>query len=575
MTQPLIINNFDQAIADSPHKGFGLMSRVDIEGYPGAVKVGKQVISVFVDSTTSTFTADAGTDVCTGASFTTNANREAVAVYLTTTGTLPAGLSTGTVYFVIQVSAPAGTFKLATTITNAEGSTAINITDAGSGTHTVQTVDPGTINHIVRDERTNDDFLQDSNGRVWFYDGAIAFLLHDSTLDAGTGSFTSASGNGIVLYKQNDGGTTHYLISFRNNLMDIINVYGSSNRKTPSWTNAWDFGGTSSDSAMNTGAGVNNTHYAIVGQDDIVYFCDARYVGSIKEASGQVFDPSTSSTYTGNDQALDLPPNEIAQHLEELGVNLLIAGNKTNKIYLWNRTDDTFSLPLAVPEKSIKKLKNIGGLVYILAGSWGNVYITQGTYVQHFKKIPQHLTNNGTTDTSSQITWGGIESLNGALLFGMSVQTSGNSGAYLLYPDGRLVIDQIPSTGSGNVTAFSVPNNFYLMGYSGGADTHDTNRYTALEGVVQSGFFRVATITEKATYSTLEVILAKPSSAGNVKIGYRQDITSAFINIDTFTADGSSITFKNDQIGLTDIENIQIQAELDDDVELVEIRLLS
>ena len=157
---------------------------------------------------------------------------------------------------------------------------------------------------------------------------------------------------------------------------------------------------------------------------------------------------------------------------------------------------------MSVPERQVFRLKNIGELVYILAGTWGNVYITQGTYVRHFKKIPEQLTNNGTSVLANPITWGGIDAVNGALLFGMGVQTSGNSGAYLLYPDGRLIIDQIPSTGSTNVTAFEVTNNFYYMGYSGGGDSHDTDRYSNLEAVVQSPFYRVATKTENGDCTT-------------------------------------------------------------------------
>jgi hypothetical protein len=84
-----------------------------------------------------TFTADAGTDVCT---YTSTANSPSniltgTRVRLTTTTTLPSGLATGTDYYVIVVST--GTFQLATSYANAIAGTAINITDAGTGTHTI------------------------------------------------------------------------------------------------------------------------------------------------------------------------------------------------------------------------------------------------------------------------------------------------------------------------------------------------------------------------------------------------------------------------------------------------------
>lgn len=84
-----------------------------------------------------TFTADAGTDVCT---WTSTANIPSnvltgTRVRLTTTTTLPAGLATATDYYVIRLSDT--TFSLATSYANAVAGTAINITDAGTGTHTV------------------------------------------------------------------------------------------------------------------------------------------------------------------------------------------------------------------------------------------------------------------------------------------------------------------------------------------------------------------------------------------------------------------------------------------------------
>ena len=67
-------------------------------------------------------------------------------VYLTTTGTLPTGLSTGTLYYVI--SATTDTFKLSTSY----GGAAVNITAAaGGGTHTIKGAQAFYIEDIVPD----------------------------------------------------------------------------------------------------------------------------------------------------------------------------------------------------------------------------------------------------------------------------------------------------------------------------------------------------------------------------------------------------------------------------------------
>ena len=80
----------------------------------------------------ATFTADASTEVCTAAA---HGMKTGLIVRVSTTTTLPAGLSGATDYFVIYVSAD--TFKLATSLANAQAGTAIDITSAGTGTHTI------------------------------------------------------------------------------------------------------------------------------------------------------------------------------------------------------------------------------------------------------------------------------------------------------------------------------------------------------------------------------------------------------------------------------------------------------
>jgi len=85
----------------------------------------------------ATFTADAGTDVCTYTSTTSIPSNilTGTRVRLTTTTTLPAGLATATDYYVIKDSD--STFKLATSYADAIAGTQIDITTTGTGTHTI------------------------------------------------------------------------------------------------------------------------------------------------------------------------------------------------------------------------------------------------------------------------------------------------------------------------------------------------------------------------------------------------------------------------------------------------------
>lgn len=84
-------------------------------------------------SGSSAFTADASTDVITYTD--SAAPRSYAQVQLTTTGTLPGNLALLTTYWLIRTGS--GTAKLATSLANAIAGTARDITDAGTGTHTL------------------------------------------------------------------------------------------------------------------------------------------------------------------------------------------------------------------------------------------------------------------------------------------------------------------------------------------------------------------------------------------------------------------------------------------------------
>jgi hypothetical protein len=121
-------------------------------------------------------------------------------VRLTTTGTLPAGLATATTYYAIRNGA--GLVQLATSFANACAGTAIDVTDAGSGTHTLTPYDQPryTANgSFLSSERQGDiveKFLGAMAGRAaqvsatwWIFAGgyeAPTVTLDESELVAGT-----------------------------------------------------------------------------------------------------------------------------------------------------------------------------------------------------------------------------------------------------------------------------------------------------------------------------------------------------------------------------------------------------
>ena len=116
----------------------GTLALVDVVGFVRVTSVTTTTAQSVTNtlSQSDTFTADAGTDVITFTSTASNPSNllTGTRMRLTTTTTLPAGLATATDYYSIRVSDSTG--KLATSYANAIAGTAINITDAGTGTHT-------------------------------------------------------------------------------------------------------------------------------------------------------------------------------------------------------------------------------------------------------------------------------------------------------------------------------------------------------------------------------------------------------------------------------------------------------
>ena len=122
---------------------------LDVIGYyrvTSVTTITAQATTNTISTRTATFTADASTDIMTYTSVTSLPSNllTGTRVRCTTTTTLPAPLATATDYYLIRVTD--GTYKLATSYANAIAGTAINITDAVTGTHTLNWLLPRYTN---------------------------------------------------------------------------------------------------------------------------------------------------------------------------------------------------------------------------------------------------------------------------------------------------------------------------------------------------------------------------------------------------------------------------------------------
>lgn len=113
----------------SQERNFGDRFVVPVEGLWVVVAN----VALETDLFSGKFTADASTDIVTCTAL--NAQTGEVCRVSTSAADLPAGLSTGTDYYLIR-AAP-GEYQLATSYANALAGTVVDITDAGTGQHTL------------------------------------------------------------------------------------------------------------------------------------------------------------------------------------------------------------------------------------------------------------------------------------------------------------------------------------------------------------------------------------------------------------------------------------------------------
>jgi hypothetical protein len=122
--------------------------RINAYGYDAFVKSSFVAVSPLTIASTGW---DDATDIITSAA---HGLYTGMVFRLTTTGALPTGVSAGTDYWVIRLTAD--TFALATTLANAQAGTKLNFTAAGSGNHTLtQQTDVATYVVEVSPDLTN------------------------------------------------------------------------------------------------------------------------------------------------------------------------------------------------------------------------------------------------------------------------------------------------------------------------------------------------------------------------------------------------------------------------------------
>ena len=365
-------------------------------------------------------------------------------------------------------------------------------------------------------------YIVDDNGRVW-----------ESTSKAGTWTYLSSSNTttssdrfiGLACWKG-------FVFKFQGSSIYYWNG--------ATWSASWK-----------TIVGTT-PHYALVGQDDAVYFCNDSGVGSILEVAGSTFDPTNSATYTfaakgTNSNALAIPSTDIAVSLAEIGTSLLVGGSQ-NAIYPWDRISTSFRYPIFVAEPYMKRMVTANNAVYIFPGnvtSRGRIYITNGSNIDEFYKIPDHLFGYA----EPYVEWGDAIWWRNSIVFGFFGLT--NAGALISGPSDLWAIDvttkafrsvaSLPaSSGSGNATVLipdttnSSTNGYGVMiGVRDGSNSTGAIAYSGTNAGIGSAIIKtdripVGTFLQPRTFENIEFKLYEPLQSGeSIQVIMITDSTSA------------------------------------------------
>lgn len=540
----LVIDGFAAGVADDPYSGIADLRNVNITSVPGEASVGFATTKASSPSSSGTVTA-VNANILT---FTGGAGLEnGVSISFSNVASY-SGINTSTPYWIGNFgSGGAGTFELYSDV-----GTGSLVTITGSGNATFSTFNMAQPKYFANSNPTSGAlrkyWLLDSAGQVWTNE-----FVTTSNYWRYTGNLPSSTsnGNGIAYYESSNG--NGYLFVFSNSYIDYVPDNGGY-----IWQYQWNpaNGNTGQGNHyLNAGASENVSHETLVGQDNVVYYCDTNYLGSFFETPGQFFDPTTLATYTPAKQALALPIVDNANCLAELGVNLLVGGQR-NLIYPWNRTATSFTYPIFLSENVVSKMITVNTNTYIFCGNRGRIYITNGSQAQMYKKIPDHI--SGTVEPYYQ--WGGVTSTKNKLFFSAYVTTNAGvaittyGGAWSINLDNAAIflanqlsygsyagfasamIAQTPAVnnitnqaGTGLYIGWNQNPSVQDRGASGGLDATVSTPYTGSQATIDSDLIPIGTYQKPRNFTSIEYKLTKPMVQGeSINIYFRKDFSQAY-----------------------------------------------
>jgi hypothetical protein len=551
----IVISGFEKGIAESPHLGIGDMRNIDIISVPGEASVNFSEVAATVPPAFNAiaFTAQDSGNTITISSTTGLYVGCAIVLNTNTAG----GLSTGVVYYVFNITATTFQVRLAAMI-----GSAINISSDGSGTLTTYQygnqrnlsgsgspmsyyVDRNATNGIM-----NSIYLVDHSNYVWL----LMPASNSSSIPAnalvfmgnigGAGASSSAI-TGITIWNG-------YLILFYTSDTDYVDPSDPLTGSGPAanWVYSWE---------TVTVANASGRISVFVSQEDgNIYWTSSTGLGSIIKTPGDTFDPTDSDTYTINLDAISLPENDRATCIGELGP-LLYIGGQQSFVYVWDKLSPGFNNILTVPEVYVRNIIGVGQNAYVFAGNRGRIYITNGSSIDRWKKIPDYVTGTVTP----YFTWRDASCARNQLYFSFTCVDNSDtdlttvSGAWAIdletealrllnkqtasgYSGTTYMVTEMPYQNLGTLQAGSGIAMGWFVSPNYGVDVGSSNPYSNYESYIDTDIIPVGTFIDPWSPTQIEWKTSAPLVSGEgIKISYRTNITSSFTQIGESTTAGA------------------------------------
>ncbi len=572
-----ILEGIEKGISQSYLGNFNKIVNLDIDGVPGAVipQWKLQVQQPFVTDQSLegfTFTVDTSTDevIGSGTGYLYNNYLRGQSVRLTTTDTLPAGLATGTTYYVHRSASPSK-IKLASSIKNLDDGTYIDITDSGTGTHTITAE---VMQDVVQFLDIGNDryFAITSDEKLWFNSEVGSNRVWMRVTGHAKDDF-----KGLAFWK-------NYLFAMHSDDIDILGPIAFTNKTLDSAT--WDNG----KLAFEAGA-----YYkpSLIMSNDVLYIGDGKYIATLEENAGETFDPDNGATFTWSNNALDLPDGEIVRSLEQLGSSLMIgtSGTGIGKIYTWDTVSPSFEEPLKTSLTEVTTTIVVDNVMYFVDNYWGSLFATNGVTMQKIKDIPKSSLGIQQYMYSTPITMqtygNSIMSFQDKIIWGVGGTYSPGLYSYNL-KTGALNKEYTPG---GEYSGTSLATYYYALlkvtatdfwasvwdpTYSGNyrytqqrlnamaSPNTQNNYYKYTTSFFETGLMTVGTKSSPRTFEFFEIELGKELASGEIiTLYYRTNLTDSWTTIGTmsYTSDGA-IASKIIQNSVVQADQIQFKVTI-------------